>query len=462
MQFNIELTERGFSLYVTGAYEIDTCEFRYPREVWEAFPAKKALVDELAYVSTLTTAILLRHDTVRYTTPSPRYLDTYHNCFEQAVPNVAEYTEDDPDLILDLFKTLKREFGESGHAALIPPLSGWNPNRVVLPLSFGKDSLLSLATLLKLGYEVFPVSIDERVQPAFHKLRVEREGWLREEFGIACARVENEIQLLSDYEILGGPCSFMYQVQLYFIHLYAMIPFCVYHRAPYYIISSEYPNTLEQQHKNGHFRFHRVMQSQPGIAVLSGLAKSLSRGQISARNLIGGLGDLAIHYLLHEKFPDLARYRVSCNYELTDYRQWCHACPRCAHAYLFFLALGAGPLENGFKKRMLTTAARHWFSIFRENMHPRDHYRQFYRDEERWAFLRAYENGNREELTLRAMEKLSGGGQHNKKIEIKVFRNQARPEGDIAKKAHALYRKLLAGRKRLSGDTYDPESRILA
>lgn len=461
MQFNVELTDCGFSLYATGAYEIDTCEFRYPQEVWDAYPAKQALVDELAYVSTLTTAVLLRHDNVRYTTPTPRYLDVYHDCFEQAVPNVAEYTEDDPDFILSLFKALNRSFGERTSSKLIPRLTGWDVNRVVLPLSFGKDSLLSLATLRQLGYEVFPVSIDERVQPAFHKLRVEREGWLLEDFHTPCARVENEIQLLSDYEILGGPCSFMYQVQLYFIHLFAMIPFCVYHRAPVYIISSEYPNTLLQQHKNGHLRYHRVMQSLEGIARLSGLAQSISQGQIKAQNLIGGLGDMSIHYLLHAKFPELAQYRISCNYELTDYRPWCHACPRCAHAYLFFLALGADPLENGFKKSMLEDDARQWFSTFREDMHPQDRYRQFYRDEEHWAFMGAYENGNREHLTLLAMEILTGKGiQYKNELETQVFRNQILPKDSIEKEAHALYGHLLKGEKLLSGKIYDPETRM--
>ncbi|MCP3954971.1 MAG: hypothetical protein GY697_22525 [Desulfobacterales bacterium] len=462
MQFNVDLTKRGFALHVTGAYEIDTCEFRYPHEVWEAFPAKQALVAELAYVSTLTTAVLLRHDAVRYTTPRPRFLDTYHNCFERAVPNVAEYTEDDPDLILDLFQALKREFGKQPPPPLIPQLPGWNSKRVVLPLSFGKDSLLSLATLLKLGYEVFPVSIDERVQPAFHKLRVEREGWLLEEFGLPCARVENEIQLLSDYEILGGSCSFMYQVQLYFIHLFAMLPFCVYHRAPTYIISSEFPNTLLQQHKNGHFRFHRVMQSIRGIAALSGLAGALSRGQINARNLIGGLGDLSIHYLLHRHFPALARYRVSCNYELTDHRPWCHGCPRCAHAYLFFLALGADPFENGFKNPMLGTGSRHWFATFKTDLHAKDRYRQFYKDEEHWAFLKAYANGNREPLTRQAVKMLDDRGtRYAGSLEKKIFRNQIRPGGSIENEAFTMYRQLLQGQKQLNGNVFTPESRPL-
>ena len=459
MQFNVDLTDRGFSLNVTGAYEIDVCEFRYPRTVWEAFPARQALVDELAYVSTLVTAVLLRHDTVRYTTPRPRFLDTYHTGFARAVPNVAEYTADDPDRVLKRFQALQREFGKPRQAPLLPKLSGWNARRVVLPLSFGKDSLLSLATLLKLGFEVFPVSIDERVQPAFHKLRLEREGWLREDFNLECARVENEIQLLSDYEILGGPCSFMYQVQLYFIHLFAMLPFCVYHRAPVYIISSEFPNTLLQQHKNGHFRFHRVMQSLFGIAALSKLAGAFSLGQIRAHNLIGGLGDLSIHYLLHRHFPSLARYRISCNYELTRHRPWCHACPRCAHAYLFFLALGADPLGNGFKKRLLGESSRQWFATFKKDLHAKDRYRQFYRDEEHWAFLKAYANGNREPLTCLAVEKIGENrGDYLLRMEKKIFRNQIRPTSPFERDAFDLYRQLLADRKQLSGKAFDPES----
>ena len=251
----------------------------------------------------------------------------------------------------------------------------------------------------------------------------------------------------------------MYQVQLYFIHLFAMLPFCVYHRAPAYVISSEFPNTLLQQHKNGHFRFHRVMQSLNGIAVLSAITRAFSQGQVSARNLIGGLGDLSIHYLLHRHFPTLARYRISCNYELTHHRPWCHACPRCAHAYLFFLALGADPLENGFKKRMLGNGARQWFATFRKDLHVKDRYRRFYRDEEHWAFLKAYANGNREPLTRRAVEMIGdSSGRYLAKMEKKIFRNQIRPGSPLERDAFDLYRQLLQGPKRFSGQSFDPKS----
>ena len=38
-------------------------------------------------------------------------------------------------------------------------MDGWNPRRVILPFTYGKDSLLSPATLSALGYEVILVHI---------------------------------------------------------------------------------------------------------------------------------------------------------------------------------------------------------------------------------------------------------------------------------------------------------------
>ncbi len=111
---------------------------------------------------------------------------------------------------------------------------------------------------------------------------------------------------------------------------------------------------------------------------------------------------------------------------------------------------------------MLDDKARKWFFTFWEDMHPQDDYRQFYRDEEHWAFMRAYENGNRDSLTLQAMEKLADkGSQYKNKMENKYFRNQILPKGNLEKEAHQLYQKMLKEKKSLSGIKYDPRSRML-
>lgn len=91
MEIRIEDTPRGYSLAIAGPhYRADPCEISFPEEIWSAFPAKETLKNELAYILTQATPVILNHPTVWYPTPSPRFLDTYEACFELAIPNMVE------------------------------------------------------------------------------------------------------------------------------------------------------------------------------------------------------------------------------------------------------------------------------------------------------------------------------------------------------------------------------------
>ena len=68
---------------------------------------------------------------------------------------------------------------------------------MVIPFSFGKDSLLSLATSLRLGYDIILVNIDERVLPRGKKIREKLEKQITKDLQLSCHTVTNEIQLLS-------------------------------------------------------------------------------------------------------------------------------------------------------------------------------------------------------------------------------------------------------------------------
>ena len=128
------------------------------------------------------------------------------------------------------------------------------------------------------------------------------------------------------------------------------------------------------------------------------MAKTFSNGQISAVNLIGVLDNFTIHRILHERFPEFGKYRISCHMEMTDHKQWCHDCYRCAQAFIFFLAEGIDPFEMGFEASMLTEDKKKHFALFNDDIHPEDKYRQYMADEEGLAFLMAHQKAAKEPL----------------------------------------------------------------
>jgi hypothetical protein len=446
MFIEVELTRHGFALSIKGQnYQAPPCEFRFPEEIWASFPAKQSLVNELAYVTTLVTPLILKHPHIHYNIPIPRFIQTYHECFEKTVPNLVEWiSAESSEEVMDDFRSISPIFADLASPPMLPRLKGWNPRRVVLPLSFGKDSLLNLATLRTLGYEVIPVNIDERTQPRWNIILNDLIKRMQKEHDLTCLRVENQIHLLSDYQVLERPETRLYQMQVHFGYLYAMIPFCSYFKAPTIILSDEYVNTLNKVHREGYLCAHKYMQSQEGVSRLADIIAQYSSGQITLANPLGGLGNFAIHRILHEEFPEYGNYRVSCHLEMSDHDRWCHACERCAQAYIFSSALGRNPEEMNFKESMLQTSKKEHYRVFGQAIHKEDAFRRHIRNEESLALLMADKSGVKGPLMelFRALNR-NAAATEIKKLQKQVFKINAPPKHKLERDAISLYKKYL-------------------
>lgn len=427
MYFEVTPTDSGFSLQTGGKWHADVCAMRFPGAVWKSFKGKESLVSELAYVTTLATPLILKHDRVHYNTPRPEYLETYNRCFEKSIPNLTEPIPDETaHAILQRFREVSLHFnGESLHNSFdFPNTRG--EKRVILPFSFGKDSLLTLALLRSMDYTVIPVIIDERVLPRGFAMKTLLCRRLAKNTGIQCQQVINEIQLLSDYQVLEQNPTRLYQVQVYFIYLLAMLPFCAYYKAPLIAVNNEYANTLKTIHKNNILAEKRVMQGKEVTRMLSTIIKKIGGGRVRLTNLIGGLGDFAIHRLLHEIYHEFSFYRISCHMEMTGHTRWCHECDRCARAYLFSVAMGYNTREMEFEHSMLEEEHARYFSFFQEPS-PGNRYREWTSMEEALAFHMAALRGATHPLVAKAVSILGKKNIDFNKYYKKVFSIQSSP-----------------------------------
>lgn len=447
MQIKVELTSRGFTLMIDGeAWKSDPCEMRFPEAVWESFPAKEVFLIEMAYLLTLAPPLILKHPTVWYATPEPRFFQFYNNCFESAIPNMTDpINSEASEEILERFRSTGRHFTAEPCACDFPEIDSWEPRRVILPFSFGKDSLTSLATLTRLGYEVIPVQLDDRVLPRAMAIRRELEKKMASALGISCYAVRNEVQLLSDFQILKQPETRLHQVHIFFVYLMAMIPFCIHYRAPTIVLNNEYCNSLKRLHREGYLLPHRVMQSRAVTRGMARLTERFTGGQVTAVNLIGGLGNFALHRILHAEFPEFGTYRVSCHMEVSKYSRWCHGCDHCAQPFIYSLALGLDPFELGFEASMLEEEKSPHYNLFSESLHRKDTYRRFIRQEEVLAYHMACQRGVEGPLMDRfRREFLSEAEKRATRLMKRVFRVQSKPgKSRIEIEAALLYRRLL-------------------
>ncbi|MCP3955445.1 MAG: hypothetical protein GY697_24975 [Desulfobacterales bacterium] len=450
MQVKTELTSRGFQLSIDGdAWRSEPCAMEFPEAVWRSFPAKEKLVHELAYILTMAPPLILKHPTVWYHSPAPQFFDLYNECFEEAIPNLSDpITGESAGEILSRFRQTGRHFAASASPVLPPAVRvAWDQRRVVLPFSFGKDSLTSLATLNALGYEVFPVCLDDRVLPRGTAIRARLERKMATEQGIQCLPVRNEIQLLSDYQVLQRPLNHLSRVHIYFVYLLAMLPFCYYYRAPVIVVNYEYCPTLERLHRGGYLLPHRVMQTPAVIQKIRAMVEQLSAGAITVVDLIGGLGDFSINRLLNHTFTEFGAYRVSCHMEMSTCNRWCHQCYRCAHAYLFAQATGVDPAGLGFEKSMFNDNTRECYHLFRAPPHPRDAYARYYRQAEQLAFAMAVRRGVMGPLVDQFRQMSPPVNRRTvRKLGQAIFKVHGRPgKHPLEKEAYRFYRERIAG-----------------
>lgn len=444
MQIRTSPTGRGFSVEITGDhFHASPCTFSYPEAVWQAYPAKEALIQELAYVTTLITPLMLEHSEIHYDTPAPRFMQFYHDAFEASIPNIIQYVEhDEAGDILNRFRALRPTFINRADAPLPKEKRDWNTERVVLPFSYGKDSLLSLALLQRLTYKVHPVNIMQCVQPRMHAHRERVKAEFEQEFTVHCDELRNELLLLSDYEILERPESQLRQCYLHFVYVLGMLPFCYYYAAPTIILSNEFNNSLNRVHRQGLIAPLKVMQTQFTARKMATMVTKLTDGKVTVVNPIGGLGNFAINQLLLDSFTAYEKYRMSCDMEISPYSRWCHNCIRCAQAYLFALARGVDPKSLGFEEDMLTDAMFHHYTSSEGTPHPGNQYLRFAQREEMLAAMMTVENGVSKKL-LGKFKADPSDNERKEQLHREIFRYQIEPKGRIERKTARLCQDIL-------------------
>jgi hypothetical protein len=125
------------------------------------------------------------------------------------------------------------------------------------------------------------------------------------------------------------------------------------------------------------------------------MVNTLTGKKMSVVSLVKPLTTLAIEKILMGRYPDFAKYVMSCPGLDAAPREsrWCHKCSTCFKVYLYALAFGHNPKDFGFKNNMMSKNMIEYSSVF--DGEKLDNYDKAsdVRDEELLAFYLAYKNG---------------------------------------------------------------------
>ncbi|MEK7165904.1 MAG: hypothetical protein AAB874_03820 [Patescibacteria group bacterium] len=371
----------------------------YPPSIWQRFPKthRKILAQNIAFSTTFHLPYLYTSlKRLFYNIPVPLSEAFLFKGMSLSLPSTAiMQTQKHKRITSDLLRRLYEvDYVFSNKKTDIPPYNRTSfSDYVIMPFTFGKDSLLTFALAKDLGLTVFPVYISEPHLPYEEATKKLLSVPFKKEFKVKIAFLRNSLGLLREpYGWFG------WEMQLTQYSL-MLLPYVYAKRAGYILFSNEQSCNETVIDEDG-FRYNPVYEQSHSWLLQNSLMTSIIGGNsLSIGTILEPLHDLAIMKILHQRYPKIAKYQSSCDLEekpKTDSR-WCENCSKCARIYIYLLAHGVNPKTVGFMHNLLRDKYHHLFTVFASEHVRRFGYDQSEvgNDEQLLAFLMAYQKGYR-------------------------------------------------------------------
>jgi hypothetical protein len=439
-------TESGFEILCRGSKYV----VKYPNGVWKNYPqeARDILFDNLAYAETIHLPLTLRKSEIRYNTSAPLFQTQFFQNLIMDLPSCADVDGTSTSALIKEFMNLKIKFND--YQIKYPTYS--QPSRddsAVVSLSFGKDSLLTWAVCKELGlspqtsYIVEPLLLYEEK----HKDVLSKE--FEKEFNVKLNKIIHTAGNLRDGIRLGvGKTEIGWGLQS---TEYAMMLLPIAHKydAKYILFGNEQSCSEYYFDREGFICYPAYDQSHKWTLYIDSITRQLSGQGVRTMSVIEPLNDIAVVYSLYKRYPEVAKYHMSCFVETEAGRdtRWCMDCSVCSKMYLLIVASGFDPKTVGLNRNMLTEDCRDYFSLFGGSTVNTYALTGRGRDEQLFGFYLAWKNGDRSPLVLefeqRFLDEAKGREDELYKTFFTVHESITMPE-NIKSQALSIYKEVLS------------------
>jgi hypothetical protein len=390
--FNVSINKKKFSVV-------------YPETIWQSFPynIRKETVENYVFLSTSVLPVILRKKIASYSMRTPILKSFF---LKPVLYNIPFATEEYGTHLMSTFRRLMNiEYDFTAYETNLPAYSPAMKERAVNLFTFGKDSLLSYCIAKEIGLDPIAIYIEEPdikyidhqqvIQNTYenvHKDVLTKKFF--SEFGEKIYRVKNEMGLIRYAEFFNvKDADLCWSSQLTEYALMSL-PFNHYFKAKYVVFGNEASCSDKYTGKEGFSVSPVYDQTNKWTTEISKLLKILTK-KITAMSLIEPIHELAVTKILHSRYPQYAKYQMSCFADINAAKnsRWCHNCSKCARIYVFLLANKVDPKTVGFKESMLSKKKKEYFSLFSKKAGQRAYdLSGLGRDEQMYAFYLAYKN----------------------------------------------------------------------
>ncbi|MFH0773493.1 MAG: hypothetical protein V1922_04245 [bacterium] len=266
----------------------------------------------------------------------------------------------------------------------------------LLLFSFGKDSLLTLGLIDEIGIKPIIMFMEEphSKYENFHKTILVRQfkkefTHLVDFFPVSFGNIRQNNGYYWGWDIILSQ------------YILTLIPYCFYYRTKYIFLGNEQSCNSYSMHHSGFIINPVYEQSVKAMQLLQDIPKLFSI-KTHVGSIIEPIHELFITFILHNRYPNLAKYQTSCfldNHQARK-RRWCGICEKCARMYVFFRALQIDPVSIGFPRvNMFNIHKKHLYSLFTNSKETSAYGGSgLGRDEQLLAFYLSYQNGCKGDL----------------------------------------------------------------
>ncbi len=364
LEVRSESTKNGFAVQ----FKDISYPLIYPQGYWEKTPQRTrlALTENLALATTMHLPLVFNDPQITYHSGRPLLEPYFVDNFIRDIPSCAEV--DGTDTAEMVRKFLDTRYLYTNPEVTLPssdPVEG--AHRAIVGLSFGKDSLLTYAVADEIGLDPEIGYLVEESMTYEEKHKTALAEKFKKEFGKSLHILKHETGKLRDYKHLGLPFSELgwgLQSTEYAIEF---IPLAYALEGKYILFGNEQTTSETYvNEKDGWLIYPCYDQSHIWTVHIDQITQTFSGRSVRTGSLIEPLMDMMVQRTLAHRYPEIAKYQMSCFTETEagrDYH-WCHDCTICGKMYLLCAGCGIDPKTVGFRENMLERPKRHHFTLF--------------------------------------------------------------------------------------------------
>ena len=364
LEISSKITDTGIEVEFQGKkYPII-----YPKKVWKSTPhqTQKALKDNLVFATTMHLPLIYNSNNIIYHSGRPLLEPYFFQNFIKDIPSCTEVDGTNTDDYIRIFFNLDYHF-KNAVIEYPSPNPVEDPFRAIIGMSFGKDSLLTYAVANELKLDPEIIYVIEQSLTYEQKHKTELAMGFKKEFGKELHILKHETGKLRDYTYLGLPKSeFGWGLQSTEYTL-EFIPFAYRLHAKFILFGNEQTTAASYMDNLNKWQiFPCYDQTHLWTVHLNQITQAFSGRSVITGSLIEPLMDMMIQRILAHRYPEIAKYQMSCFTE-TEYGRdyhWCHHCAVCAKMYLLCVGSGIDPQAIGLKVNMLQRQFKSFFTLF--------------------------------------------------------------------------------------------------